>query len=407
MEEHPQDVPESEAGAEDSAPARSLLFCAGDLSGDIHAARLAREVLSRHPDWAIHALGGSHLKQAGAKLFRDTGGYSVMGFTSAMMIVPKMLVLQKQLLRFIKQTKLDAIVMVDWGAFNTRLAKEIKGSGIPILYYFPPRSWQKTGDGGLGIVPLVKRVATPFEWSAQRLQQAGGNAEWVGHPLLEIVDEAGKQFSREVIRAQLNVAADETLITILPGSREMELKILSPRLADAAQKLSEVRPGCRFVVAVAKGAATRVRKYFPAEFRIVENRSAHMLLACDAAWVKSGTATLEAAVCGAPQIVLYDVPALLHLQIKLTGLEKKVPMVAMPNIILGEKKIPEMLGRDCNPASLCEEMRKLLESQELRDAQCQAYERVRAALGSQLPYTASERTADILEEMISGANAAA
>lgn len=378
------------------------MLSAGDLSGDIHAARLVTEISKRHPEWKIHALGGRNLKQAGAELLHDTSGYGVIGFATALKLLPGIPRLKNQILRFVRDNKIDAIVMVDWGAFNVRLAKLLQPHGIPILYYFPPRSWQKTGDGGLGIVPYVQRVATPFEWSAQRLKEAGCQAEWVGHPLLEIVDEARRQQSREVTRAQLRVPPGDQLIAILPGSRDMELKTLSPRLAQAARRLKSSQGKCHFVVAVPKGVAARVRRYFVDDVRIVENRSTQVLLACDAAWVKSGTATLEAALCGAPQLVVYDLPPLLRLQWHLTGLGKKIPLVAMPNIILGEHRIPEILGNECTAANLIIEMEHLLETPSAREAQQVAYGEVRRALGEGLPYTASQRTAAILDEMMAG-----
>ncbi len=103
------------------------------------------------------------------------------------MLVPRLLQLKRRLENWIVKTRPDAVVLCDWGAFNGRLLPFLKEQNIKTLYYFPPRSWQQSGDGGLGIAPLVSRVATPFEWSAQRLKKAGCNAEWVGHPLLEIV----------------------------------------------------------------------------------------------------------------------------------------------------------------------------------------------------------------------------
>lgn len=379
---------------------RSLLFSAGDLSGDIHSSRLAREVLFRHSDWKIYALGGRHLRQAGAEILHDTSGYGVIGFASALPHLAGIPRLKRQLVRFLQSHEIHGAVLCDWGAFNVRLAKLLNEFAIPVLYYFPPRSWQKAGDGGLGIMPLVQSVATPFEWSAQRLQAAGCRAEWVGHPLLEIVEEKRQRSSRDALRREFGADESSQLLAVFPGSRDMELRVLSPHLAGAARLLREKHSQLHFVVATPGGAAAKVGGHFH-DFRIVEDRATEVLLACDAAIVKSGTATLEAAVCDAPQIVVYDLPPLLRAQWHLTGLKKKISAVAMPNIILGEKRIPEILGDECRALQIAAAVSTLIDSDEERASQRAAYLEVRRALGAQLPYTATERTADMLEKMLS------
>lgn len=381
-------------------PPRNLLFSAGDLSGNIHAARVARCLLSRHPSWRLHALGDGHLEAAGARIIGDTSHLGVIGFASAMAVLPRSVLLRKRLEHFLKSTSVDAALLCDWGGFNMRLLPLLKRLEIPTLYYFPPRSWQKTGQLRLDVAQLATQIATPFEWSAQLLQGAGAEAEWVGHPLLEIVEETRQKYSRATLRAEFGVSRDELLIALLPGSRKSELQLLSPHLAGAMELLSkQLSQRLRFVVAVPRGAAAQVRAYFPG-VPVHEECSSKVLLACDAAFVKSGTITLEAAVCDAPQIVLYDVPPFVHAQIRLLKLDKKIPFVAMPNIIAGRMVVPELLGVRCRAPQLAEEMKRLLSSDKLRQAMRQEYARIRGALGVNLPQAATERTADLLEEVL-------
>jgi lipid-A-disaccharide synthase len=383
-----------------NSKSKTLFISAGDLSGDIHAARVVRRILERHPDWQIFALGGSHLKAAGARIVGDTRHLGVIGFASAMAVLPRSLRLRRKADRFLQGHKVDAALLCDWGGFNSRLLPELNRRNIPSLYYFPPRSWQKTGEGGLAIASLATRIATPFDWSAQRLKNAGANVEWVGHPLLEIVDERAAQVSRQAIREEIGVTGGQLLIAVLPGSRDSELKLLAPHLAGAMRLLNKNYPGqLRFVVAVPEGAAKRVRPHFP-DTPIYEGRTTQILLASNGAMVKSGTVTLETAVCNIPQIVVYDVSPIVHAQIRLTGLHKKVPFVAMPNIILGRGAVPELLGIKCRPAPIAEAMSVFIESSEARVAMQQEYCRVREALGAELPYTATNRTVEMLEEML-------
>ena len=209
-----------------------LLFVAGDLSGDEHASRVARQIALRHPNWELHAVGGARLSAAalatpGGSVVSDTTGCSVIGFASVLTLLPRMMLLQHSVVRFLEQCRPDGVLLCDWGAFNGRLLPHLKRLGIPALYYFPPRSWQREGNAGTGIVPFVTRVATPFPWSAQRLQDAGCDARWVGHPALET---AAASPGREATRRELGIGDDENVIGLFPGSRAMELKYIAPHI---------------------------------------------------------------------------------------------------------------------------------------------------------------------------------
>jgi len=384
-----------------------ILFVAGDVSGDIHSGLLAAEVLRRHPNATIHALGGPKLAevvaQSGGVLVGDTSEYGVIGLASALALVPRLLRVRRELMRFIESEKPDAVVLCDWGGFNGRILPELKKLGIPVLYYFPPRSWQQQGNGGLNIVAFVDAVATPFEWSAKRLQAVGCAAEWVGHPLLETV--AGPEV-RETVRSELGVADNQKLIALLPGSRSMELRYIGPHLAETAKRIhaGDADGKFRFVVAVPPGRDERARPHFPEWITIVEGVASRVLRACDAAVVKSGTVTLEAAVADAPQVVVYDAPPLIVAQWKMT-VKKKVPLVAMPNIILGRMAATELLAENCRPEAIIEALMKLLDEGETQQRLRDDYATVRRALGSELPYTATQRTATMLDELLAKSSA--
>jgi lipid-A-disaccharide synthase len=373
-----------------------LFFSAGDLSGDYHCSLLARELTRRHPEWQLHALGGRHLRESGAQMVGDTSELGVIGFASALAILPQTLKLRARTLKWLESNQPDLAILCDWGGFNSRMLAEYKRLEIPVLYYFPPRSWQKHGNGGLSVGPFCERIATPFEWSADRLKAAGSHAEWVGHPILETA-RAGR--SRQDIRDEFNVKGNTKFIALLAGSRALERKIIAPHVAGAV-KLLQKQFDARFFVAATSGTGEKLRAIFPPEVQIIENRTFDLLKACDAAIVKSGTSTLEAAVADAPQVVVYDVPALLRMQVHLTGLRRKVPFVAMPNIILERAAAPELLGNDCRAPKIAAALTELLESAQRRDRMRQDYSLVREALGEKLPYTATGRTADMVEELV-------
>ncbi len=372
-----------------------LFLSVGDLSGDIHCAALVRELLKRHPDWQISALAGAATAAAGATIIGDTGGLGVIGFSSALAVVPRSLRLKKRAFQWLEANQPDAAILCDWGGFNTRILPNLNAAKIPVFYYFPPRSWQKAGDGGLGIAPHCARIATPFPWSAKRLNEAGGKASWVGHPILERLQNATP---REQLRAEFGVARGETFIALLPGSRSMELKSIAPHVARAVEILA--KPNRAFAVAAAPGAAPALRKIFGDNIQIIEDRTFDILRAADFAIVKSGTSTLEAAVANCPQIVVYDAPRALHWQVALTGLRKKIPFIGMPNVIAGRSIIPEILGDDCREKNIAQAVESILGDATKLAQMSLDYALVRRELGADLPRGATAATADGIEEML-------
>jgi lipid-A-disaccharide synthase len=401
--------------------AKSILISAGDLSGDVHCAMLVREIARRHPDWKISAIGGTHLREAGAEIIADSSDCGVMGIGPALAVLPRVSKLRRQAVHFIENEPLDAAILCDWGAFNGRLLATLKARGVPVLYYFPPRSWRKKGPGAADLAAFVRVVATPFPWDAERLnaawQELPTSAEWVGHPLLEI---AASRLPREQLRQEFGVGAHEKLVALLPGSRVLELKYIAPQLAAAvrlwqrnetqqcegtqqserSQQRDKIESRVKFVVAVPRGAAPRLREIFDENVAIVEDRAGDLLSACDAAVVKSGTVTLEAAVADAPQVVVYDGPKLLELQWRLMGGTKKTPFIAMPNIILERSAAPELLGADCRPARIVQELHQMLYNEAVRDRIKNDYREVRRNLGEELAQGATNRTADMLDELV-------
>jgi lipid-A-disaccharide synthase len=304
--------------------------------------------------------------------------------------------LGKRVLEFVQTHRVDAVVLCDWGGFNGRLLPHLHRLGIPVLYYFPPRSWERTGSGGLGIARFVSRVATPFPWSAKRLLAAGCKAEWVGHPSLE--DVRSKE-ERRALRTEFGVEEKQLLIALFPGSRRSELRILAPRLAKCAELL-RARRSLRFIAVVPQQMMLEARSHLPEWIPIVTNRASDLLAASDLAIVKTGTATLEAALAGTPQIAIYDGSTVQRVEWFLLWAWKRIPYIAMPNVILQRMAVPEVLGRDCRPGKLKLAVESLLDDEAARRRMLDAYAEVSQALGSELPLPATERTVQILEEML-------
>ncbi|HJT80463.1 MAG TPA: hypothetical protein VJ719_04620 [Chthoniobacterales bacterium] len=380
----------------------SILFLAGDVSGDVHAAALGRALLARDPSLTLHALGGRRLKevvsQSGDGCFlADTTNRSAIGLLSSLQIYFKCRKLRDRLWEFVDSHRIDLAVLCDWGAFNSRVLPGFHRRRIQTLYYFPPRSWQRSGPQALGIVPFVTRIATPFEWSAKRLRKAGADAEWVGHATLDDIPPAQ---DRPRLRQQFGVAPNEKLVALLPGSRPTEIRVMAERMAGAAEIVSQKLPA-KFIAVAPAELADEARKYLPSWIKIVTECAKEVLRASDAAVVKTGTGTLEAVVAGAPQVTVYDVSAIGRLEWVVLWAWRWIPFIAMPNIILKRQVVPELIGLHCQPQKIAEALMPLLTDESVRARMLQDYALIHHALGSELPISPIERTAQIVEEMLS------
>ena len=379
----------------------SILLVAGDVSGDVHIAALARTLLAQDPNRNLHALGGRRVRKTIAEspdgiFLGDTTNCSAIGISSAIKVYFRCRKLGDRLREFVETHDIDLAVLCDWGGFNGRVLPLLARLGIPTLYYFPPRSWQRTGTKGLGIVPYVTRVATPFEWSAERLENAGARADWVGHPSLENIPRVRE---RNAIRRTLDIDPSETLVGLLPGSRPAEIRVLAPRMARAAELLHTDRP-LRFIAVVPRELTSQARSCLPPDIRVLSDCAMELLLASDAAIVKTGTATLEAALVGTPQVTVYDAPLIGRIEWCLLWAWRRIPFIAMPNIILEREVVPELIGLNCQPAKIAQALSAILNDQPLRHRMLRDYALIRQALGSDLPMSPTERTAAIVNEML-------
>jgi lipid-A-disaccharide synthase len=380
---------------------RSVLFIAGDVSGDVHSAALARTILAQDRGRAVHALGGPRLREivgesSAGQFLGDTTNCSAIGVLSAIKVYFRCWVLRDSMRRFLKTHRVDAVVLCDWGGFNGRILPELHALGIPILYYFPPRSWQRKGRPGLAIAPYVTRVATPFEWSAERLRGAGAQAEWVGHPSVENSRTAAE---RDELRRKFGIGASETLVALLPGSRVSELRVLAPKMAKAAELIAKDHP-VRFIAVVPKEVAQEARVHLPPSIPIFTDCASDLLSASDAAIVKTGTASLEAVLAGIPHVTVYDVSKTLRAEWCLLWAWRRIPFYAMPNIILEREVVPELIGLKCQPRKIADALNRVMTDESIRRRMLDDYALIRQALGSELPVPATERTAQIVEEML-------
>lgn len=369
-----------------------VFMSTGEASGDMSAAALAGAMRALAPGIAFSGIGGDRMRAAGFDITAATRGWASMGPLEAIAKIPPLFVVMWRHAFALRARPPDLIVLVDFGAFNLRLAKTLRALGCraPILYYFPPSAWLDREKPARAVARYA-RPLTAFAHQRDFYRSLGLDVAYFGHPLVSLVPP----------RAARPVApAGAGIVALLPGSRRGEIHRHLERLVDAYALLRSSRPRLRGLVSAADDDAERViasylreRRDAPAGLEVVRGSRA-ALDEADAAWIASGTAVLEAALREVPAVALYVVsPAQVEIGRRIwTG-----PFITLPNIVAGREVVPELLQDDASPPRLAAELLRLLADP---SEQLARMRELRPALG---PPSALERCAAYALEVASGA----
>jgi len=349
-----------------------VFIVAGEPSGDRQGAALATEIRRLEPQAEVAGVGGRAMARAGVSLMFDSTGWAAIGVPEALKRVPSLWLKYRAILARLRDAPPAVLILIDFGAFNLRLARAVQGWGIPILYYFPPRSWSRAPDPRRGcpggLTDLVDAIATPFPWSERALSGGKATVRWVGHPL---IDQVRPSLDAAAARERWGIRDGERLVVVAPGSRDQELRIILPELAGAAVALRRDFPGLRFAVTAAPGVSQpALRRRFQRlgiEPIVVEGLDPDLLQLAELALVTSGTATIELTILGLPMVVVYRVSLAARLQYGIMcAMGRRVRFAAMPNVMAQRPVVPELLQQRARPGPIAAEARRLLADDEAR-----------------------------------------
>jgi lipid-A-disaccharide synthase len=378
-------------------PDSKILVCvsAGEASGDTYAARLIQAIrdgwaqIDGMPSLEFGGLAGTRTENLGVKLIRNTSQWGAMGFTQA---ARKYLLVLRSWFKckhFLLNNRPGLLIPIDFGFANIRLARHAKRGGWKVLYFIPPGSWRRDSQGQ--DMPFVTdAVVTPFDWSEKILRDLGANAFWFGHPIKQLIAEESKSLDKACSRS-------DNLLAILPGSRDHELDSNLPLVAKIVEGLD---CSLEFVVAPSfdpKKFEQRWKRLSnrPATFTV--GQSANVLLRSRAAIVCSGTATLEAALCNCPMVVIYELPAILKYELKVRFYQRP-KYISLPNIMLDRDAVPEYVEyHGIPPDKVRQQVQLLLPDGEARSAQLREFEDLAKLLG---PSDAIDQAAKLAISML-------
>ncbi len=374
----------------------TVFFVAGEPSGDQHAAMLAEAISARRPVNLV-GVGQQALRNAGVELLFDSTDWSGIGLGESLKRAPRVYRHALAVCDWIVKHKPDLLVLVDFGAFNVRVAKVVrKRLRVPTLYYFPPKSWSRQASGYGRLSGVIDRWATPFQWSAEILQSEGLDATWVGHP---VVDRISPADDRRALRESLGLDPDATVIGIMPGSRSFEVGCNGPAQLGAARIIGEQIANTQTLISVAPSIGRDrierlVKRTGPEDVRLLAG-TADIARASDLVITTCGTATLEAAAAVCPMVLTYRGTFVMKIENALRHYDRM--MVGLPNILVDRMIVPEILAADATPENVAAEALDILTNLERRDRMRQDLLEVRSRLGEP---GVSARTAEIALEML-------
>ncbi len=373
--------------------APSILVIAGEHSGDQHAARLVRAVRRRRPEIAWFGIGGDALRAEGVVLHAHVRDMAVVGLTDVLRRYRFFRRVFAQTLELARARRPAAVLLVDYPGFNLRFAAAAHALGLKVLYYICPQVWAWNRGRIPRMARTVDQLLAIFPFEPELFRGTGLRADFVGHPLA-----AACAAARAAPETPLPWPG-EPRIALLPGSRYHEVERILPVLWAAAARVAQARPGAGFLVAAPddEGAGwvrARLARLGggPARAAVVAGQTREVLRQARAAWVASGTATIEAALMGCPMAVVYRVAWATYAAGRLLI---RVPYLGMVNLVAGMEICPEFIQGRARPEALAAALLPLLADGPERDAQRRGLDRVRRALGD---LQGAERAAAIVLE---------
>lgn len=382
-----------------------IFISTGEVSGDLQGALLV-EALQRQATAAgleleIMALGGDRMARAGATLLGNTIGIGSVGPWEALPFVLPTLKIQRQAKQYLQQHPPDLVVLIDYAGANLPLGNYIHRQmpQLPIVYYISPQMWVWWSNQRdiARLVDMTTQILAIFPEEARYFQAQGARVSWVGHPLVDRVQNAP---SRQQARAKLGIAAEELSVALIPASRRQELKYLLPAIFAAAQAIQAKLPQVNFLIPLSleiyRQPIEQAIQDYGLRATVLSGQTLEAIAAADLAITKSGTVNLEIALLNVPQVVLYRVSRVTEWLAK-NILKFSVTFISPPNLVANKQIVPELLQEQATPENITQAALELLLNSQRRQQTLADYQQLRSCLGE---VGVSDRAAQEILQMI-------
>lgn len=374
---------------------RRIMIVAGEASGDIYGAEVARETGKLMPEAEFFGIGGARMREAGVTTLVDSADMAVVGLVEVLKHFDVISSAFFKLKKILLESPPDLLILIDYPGFNMRLAKVARKAGVQVLYYISPQIWAWRQGRVKKIARLVDHMAVILPFEEEFYKKADVPVSFVGHPMVDIVNVT---IDKAAAAASFNLPPEGRIVGLFPGSRKNEIEKLLPTIISSAVKLQQRFPDAHFVLPLASTLSeTDILPQITAaglHVTIVKERIHELIRACDAIISVSGTVTLEIALTGTPMVIIYK---LSPLTFQLAKRLVKVDNIGLCNIVAGETVVQELIQDDANPEKISAEIGRLLADTAYNNDIRQKLANVRARLGKG---GASANVANLVMEMI-------
>jgi len=336
----------------------SIMFSAGESSGDLHAANMFLELKKIRPAITGVGMGGANMLAAGIDVRYDSSNIAVIGVVEVIRHYGEIRRALKLMQQLINNERPDLLVLVDYKEFNFKLAKFAKQLGIKVLFYVSPQvwAWRPGRVKTYGRVIDMMAVIFPFETAYYEAEHVP--VRYVGHPS---VDKVHPQYSKQEDFVRFGLDADKPIVGLLPGSRYGEIKRMLPVMLKAAEIIASTITSVQFILPQSNSISDDLLKSYiqqsPVKIVIIKNLPYDVIQCCDAIMTTSGTATLEIALLKVPMVISYILSPITYW---IGRIVVKAPFIGLPNIIAGKLIVKELIQYEASAEKLSAEILQIL-----------------------------------------------
>lgn len=379
-------------------PDTSIMIIAGEVSGDMHAAKLVSSIRQRMPDISFFGIGGENMRAEGVDTLYDVKDMAVMGFSEVIRRFSFFKRVFNEMVTLAEHRRPDMVLLVDYPGFNLRFARRVHNAGIKTVYYICPQVWAWNRARIPKMAECVDELITIFPFEKEHFEGTGLNVSFAGHPL---VDEVEAVMQEPVEDLPWN---GDPHVALLPGSRSHEIRRILPVMLSAARLVEEKCSDVGFIIPTPSPREAGIVENIlagtsdkPCKYSVVTANTRQVLRSATAAMVASGTATVETAMMLCPMVIAYKVGTLTYLMGKMLV---RVDHIGMVNIIAGDRICPEFIQEAATPEALSKAVLPLLENTPARDKMIKDLEAVKKSMGKG---GAADEAADIIIESLHSA----
>ena len=339
-----------------------FLIIAGEASGDLHGAKLVQALLDVYTKARFTGMGGERMRDSGVYTLFGIERMGAVGFVEIFSDFGYYFGVYRALVKEIASLKYTAVILIDSPTLNLRLAKHSRKHSCPVYYFISPQIWAWRKGRIEDIRKSVHKMFVILPFEEKMYQEAGVDAEFLGHPFIDVVHPTR---TREDSLGKFALDSHKKTVGLLPGSRMNEITSLMDEILLAAEKIKKEMGECQFLLPVADTIdPVLIQQKLgsnPLRVKILTGETYNVMNTCDALIIASGSATLEAGIIGCPMVIIYKLNPLTYwLALMLIN----TPYYGLVNIVAGESVVPELIQSKANAENIAAEILKLLKNPE-------------------------------------------